>query len=691
MSALVMTLLLLAGWGFFAWTVRRRWRLMRIGRPLGRGDRVADRLKLTLQFAIGQARMPRYQWSGLAHILVFGGFMVLLLRSLILWGRGYDADFNMGWFGPDQPLGMIYAVLKDTFVLLVLAGTFIFVYYRAVRKLPRLTLNREGLVILGIIAAMMAADLLYDGARMARPDQPAHGVEYAGFLLSKGLHGLPPATLRLMEHAGFWTHSALVLIFLNLLPYSKHFHIITAIPNVFAMDLSPRGRLAPIEDMEGKIEREETLGIATLADLSWKGILDLYTCTECGRCSDVCPATRSGKLLSPKHLAVDLRDQLYARQNEVMTAGGHGDSPVHTQAVVGGTGIKPEVLWACTTCRACEEECPVFITYVDKIVDLRRNLVMERAEFPEALQNAFRGLETSGNPWSYPADDRLQWTAGLDIPLVSDKPDAAVLFWVGCAPAFDARARAVTIATARLMQHAGIDFAILGMEETCTGDPARRAGNEFLFQMLAAQNCTVLNGYSVKKIVTTCPHCFNTLRNEYPDFGGHFEVVHHTAFLCDLVRAGALAPRHAVRARVTYHDSCYLGRYNNDYDSPRALLAAIPGVELVEPEMTRDRGMCCGAGGAQMFKEEESGDTRVNALRTGQLLEVLHPGPSTRVVSSACPFCMRMLTDGIAAADREDVQQLDVAEVLCRSVLGSDGLDPARRRPGAGRLSENGA
>jgi Fe-S oxidoreductase len=670
MSWLGMTLLLVSTLGLFAWTARRRWRLLQVGGAESRWNALGQRVGLTLRYAIGQLRMYRYRGSGIAHIIVFAGFGALLLRSVVLWGRGYNEDFDLLLFGPTQPLGMIYAVVKDTFALLVMLGVAIFFYYRVIKKIPRLTRSSEGVIILFIIWIMMAADILYDGARMALRDD-FHAVEYAGAAVGHLLVYLQcsPGVLRVLEHVGFWTHSSLVLIFLNLLPYSKHFHVITAIPNVFTMSLQPRGRLAPIEDMEGRIEREEPLGVATIDHYSWKGLLDLYTCTECGRCSDVCPATRTGKLLSPKEFTVQLRDHLYTRQDEAM--GLNGDAALEPRPVVVEDIIKPEVLWACTTCRACEEECPVFITYVDKIVDLRRNLVMEQAEFPDELQNAFRGLETSGNPWSYPAEDRLQWTAGLDIPLISDQPDAEVLFWVGCAPAFDARARNVTIATAKLLKHAGVNFAILGPEETCTGDPARRAGNEFLFQMMAEQNCEMLNEYEIKKILTTCPHCFNTLLNEYPDFGGRFEVRHHTDYLFDLVRAGRLQPSHAVEATITYHDSCYLGRYNDIYDSPREILKRIPGVTLREPEATRDRGMCCGAGGAQMFKEEEAGDVRVNEERTGQLLKVLN-NPSSdcaSVVSSACPFCMRMLTDGLSGAEREDVQQLDVAEVLYRAVI----------------------
>ncbi len=331
--------------------------------------------------------------------------------------------------------------------------------------------------------------------------------------------------------------------------------------------------------------------------------------------------------------------------------------------------IDPEVLWACTTCRACEQECPVCITYVDKIVDMRRYLAQERGEFPTELQTVFRSLESSANPWGFPAEDRAKWAEGMDVKTIAENPGAEVLFWVVCAPSFDERAKKVTRATAKLMQQAGVDFAILGPEEQCTGDPARRAGNEYLFQMMAAANVEVLNGYGADKktIVTSCPHCFNTLANEYGDFGGKYNVVHHSVFLADLVRRGRLKPTKAIEKKVAFHDSCYLGRYNEVYDEPRDALRSIPGLTVLEPEQTRDRGMCCGAGGAQMFKEEEPGTERVNDVRTRQLLDT-----NPDAVSSACPFCMRMLTDGIAGSDRQEVEQLDIAELLLASVDGNE-------------------
>ncbi len=666
-----MALLLLAGWGLFAAQAARRWRLMTIGPGEHRLDPVGERLRRTWEYAFAQKRMRRYWWAGIAHQLIFLGFVVLLLRTLILWGRGFDEYFDFWIFGENQPLGKVYSLLKDIFAILVLAGTAVFFYYRLVLKPERISKGFEGVLILIIIATMMLADIMYDGASMALEahDEAGsvlfHTYEPAGSIVGMGVGGLSDGTLEFLQHLGFWTHSSLVLIFLNLLPISKHFHVITAIPNVFTQSLAPRGRLPNLPDIEGKLEREETLGLKRIEQLSWKAVLDLYTCTECGRCTDQCPAANTGKLLSPKQLTLDLRDFLYKNEKALVAIKGNGNGalPELVPEV-----IKPEVLWACTTCGACETECPVFITYVDKIVEMRRHLVMEKSEFPGELQNAFRGMETNSNPWNFPSSDRAGWAADLNVPRMSEKPDAAVLFWVGCSASFDDRARKIARATAQLLKAAGVDFAILAEEEQCTGDPARRAGNEFLFQMLAQANVETLNRYQPKTIVTSCPHCFNTLLNEYPDFGGKFNVVHHSTYLSKLVAEGKLKPKNRVDAKVAYHDSCYLGRYNEVYEPPRDMLRSIPGLTVLEPRETRDRGMCCGAGGAQMFKEEEHArpgatDERVNLRRTDQLLET-----KPDMVASACPFCQRMLIDGLAGRQRAEVQQYDVAELLWKAV-----------------------
>ncbi len=679
MSPTFMALLLLAGCGCFAYSAKKRWNLMMIGAKETRSGNIGQRLARTVLFAFGQWRMKRYPLAGFAHIMIFAGFAILLQRTMILWGRGFDESFNLWLLSTDTMMGKIYSIQKDFFVVLVILGTLVFFYLRVIKRLGRMTLGTEGLVILGIILVMMVADLFYDGALLALTAKASDTdsvhiawYEPVGSMVGIFIQGLSENVLTTIKHLGFWIHASLVLIFLNLLPYSKHFHVITAIPNIYLQDLHSPGRLPPIVDIDGKLEREETLGIKRINQFSWKSIMDFYTCTECGRCTDQCPAAKTGKKLSPKHFTLDLRNFLYKHETDLVAAKAKtngadtddGETPEYNKDLIDGV-IDPEVLWACTSCRACETECPVFITYVDKIIDMRRYLVQERGEFPNELQTAFRGLESSANPWGFPAEDRDNWASDLNIKKLAEHPEVPVLLWVGCAPAFDERAKKVTRATAKLMKQAGVDFAILGNEEQCTGDPARRAGNEYLFQMFATANVEVLNGYEAgkKKIVATCPHCFNTLLNEYPDFGGKFDVVHHTTFLANLVKDGKLKPVKNIDKKVAYHDSCYLGRHNEVYDPPREVLNSIPGLTVLEPKETRDRGMCCGAGGAQMFKEEEPGDERVNEVRTQQLLDT-----KPDCVSSACPFCMRMLTDGLATKDREDVEQLDIAEMLLESV-----------------------
>ncbi|WP_242515799.1 (Fe-S)-binding protein [Sorangium cellulosum] len=770
-----MLTLLVGLFAAFAWSANRRWQLLKVGRGENRLDRIGERLKGTWEYAFRQRKMKYYPLAGLAHKLIFLGFLVLLLRTLILWGRGFDPSFDLWILGHEPvrlpglgavPLGGIYEFLKDVMATLVVLGALVFIYYRAIRRERRMTLSVEGLIILGIILTMMVADMLYDGAALALhhewstmscgPDDaklceriatvtaPFAGVPAdpaalrwhlfpspAGSLFGVLLAGVSPGALVVLAHVGFWTHVTLVLVFLNLLPHSKHFHIITAIPNVFARNIDPRGRLplvAPSAEAIGEMvmkaaeepDKAEPVGIARIEDVTWKAILDFYTCTECGRCSDNCPAHKTGKILSPKQLTLDLRDHLYGREGEFLNrpggprgvadggqaqANGHDGDPGQGAAAQDGSGhaeasaenpapaaeaaykpvdlvpnvIHPDVLWACTTCRACEEQCPVMISYVDKIVSMRRNLVLVKGEFPAELGNPFQAMEVNGNPWNLARIDRGNWAEGLGVPTMAENPQAPVLYWVGCAASYDDRAKKIARSTARLLKAAGVDFAILGQEETCTGDPARRAGNEYLFAMLAEQNAATLNGYKeqggIRKIVTTCPHCFNTLANEYPDFGAKFEVVHHTDFLLGLVAEKKLVPRERVEGKVVFHDSCYLGRYNDVYEQPRDILKRIPGVELVEAEgWNRQKGLCCGAGGAQMWMEEQNKD-RVNVKRTLQLLQT-----EAKTIATACPFCQTMITDGLKDQSKEEsIRQLDVVELLEESC----GLD----RPAAGRTA----
>ena len=702
MNPFVTFALIFCNLGFFAWTAARRFGALTSAKREPRfsieGEALSDRIRDTFIYAFGQKKMPYYPLAGIAHMAIFFGFLVVQLNTAKILARGFVEDFDLfGLLSVTNPIGAAYNATKDIFGLMVLFGCAVFVYYRLFNKQKRMTLSVEGLVILGMISSMMLADMLYDGASMAiRSHATGEALHYSlvepsgslvGLILG-GL-GLSDAALTVLRHMGFWTHATVPLVFLNILPYSKHFHIITSIPNVFARNPQPN-KLPTITDLEGKVEREEPIGFVNVTDLSWKDVLDLYTCTECGRCSDNCPAYTTDKKLSPKHVTLALRDHLFASEAQILYRGTssepkpeelgemqreemhHAEPPKDAYFVPNRVSelipnvMDPEVVWACTTCRACEEQCPVMISYVDKFVQMRRNLVLMKNEFPAELMKPFNGIETNGNPWNMSSMDRANWADGLDAPLIADKKDADVLYWVGCAASYDDRAKKIARATVQLLQHAGVNFAILGTEETCTGDPARRAGNEFLFQMMAQNNVALLDGYEVqkKKIVTTCPHCLNTLLNEYPDFGGHYDVVHHSTFLNDLVAQGKLVPKKSHDGQVVFHDSCYLGRYNDVYDAPRNVLKSIPGVKLTEVNYwNRNKGLCCGAGGAQMFMEEQN-EKRVNVKRTLQLLDT-----GAKTIASGCPFCMTMLTDGLKAQEKEDsIQQLDIAELLARSV-----------------------
>ena len=744
MNPVAMALIIVTLNAVFAVSAWRRFNLARVGKPTweSRLTEIPKRLGLVWTFAFYQKKMRYYLAAGLAHQFIFLGFVVLLLRTLVLWGRGFSPTFNLFVLGWEPvlgvPLGAAYGFFKDVFASLVLLGVAVFVYFRVVRPQKRMTLGVEGLVILGIISTMMLADMMYDGASLVlahrfasecsaevqafpcsamttliAPLAPVgpnevlswHFAEPAGSLFSLILSGVGSSVLVVLAHIGFWTHSTLVLIFLNLLPYTKHFHILTAIPNVFLGDTTPRGRLRPLapttEALMAAVEKategddllSARIGYARIEHFTWKDVLDFYTCTECGRCSDNCPAFTTGKVLSPKQFTLDLRNHLYGRQEEFLAIGPAAvhaavppapSEPKDEAAAAASTEkaeparvykpldlvpnvIHEDVLWGCTTCRACEEQCPVNITYVDKIVQMRRNLVVIKGEFPSQLGKPFEGMESNGNPWNLARVDRASWSEGLGVRSCAEKPDAEVLFWVGCAASYDDRAKKIARSTAQLLLAAGVDFAILAEEETCTGDPARRAGNEYLYSMLAETNVATLNGYKeqggVKKIITTCPHCFNTLKNEYPDFGAKFEVVHHTDYMLELVALKKLKPTKPVKAKVVYHDSCYLGRYNDIYESPRTILQGIPGVELVEAEgVNKKKGLCCGAGGAQMFMEEQN-NNRVNVKRTLQLIDT-----GAQTLATACPFCMTMVRDGIKSQSREEeIRNLDVVELLAIS------------------------
>ncbi|HLF15341.1 MAG TPA: (Fe-S)-binding protein [Bacteroidota bacterium] len=657
---------------FFAVNVRRLAVYLRIGKRDMRTDRPAERIRNVLTVAFGQTKLLREPLAGTLHFFIFWGFVILLSAILETIGEGIAPGFSLLFLGPLYPP---LAFLQDFIGMMVVFSVCFGLLRRYVKTPARLDVEGhsrfEATLILLWILSIILSMFGQNGSSIAGGGQIANHARFVSTALAPLFDGGPSGNAGGWFMFFWWAHILLVLGFLNYLPYSKHLHILTSVPNVFFAKLGRRGTL---KNLNLQDETAVRFGAADVEDLTWKQLLDGYTCTECGRCTAACPAATTGKPLSPKKIIMDIRKRLVEKAPVLLAAGGKqtvtvGGTPAPRpdagRQLVDGY-ITEDELWACTTCMACVQECPVQIEHVDAIVDMRRFLVLNESRFPKEMQATFQNLERNFTPWGFSHSARADWAEGMDIPRMSGShgtdPDR-ILFWVGCAGAYDARYTKATRAFARLMQIAGVDFAILGAEEKCTGDPARRAGNEYLAQMLMAENIRAMNGHGVKKIVTTCPHCFNILLNEYPQLGGRYEVVHHAEFLLGLIDSGRLRLTRAQRSKITYHDSCYLGRYNEVYDEPRRVLSSVPGVELAEMPRSRDRGFCCGAGGARMFMEEKTGK-RVNVERTEEALR-LEPD----VIGTACPFCMTMMTDGVKDKDAAGrVRVKDIAEIILEAV-----------------------
>jgi Fe-S oxidoreductase/nitrate reductase gamma subunit len=648
----IMTLI---GVGGVVFSLSRRFQVLRLGAEDDRFDRLGERLKRVLVYAIGQKKMFNDPFAGVYHLLIFYGFLVVGLRTVTMVLEGLLA----GWELPllHTSFGHVYLYSKDIFELFVLVGIGLAVWRRLVQKPARIVQSFGAWLVLFLIGALMVTDLLSEAARIAA------GMEASYLPVSSALAGLFDGLSASAQQATYsvlwWVHLLVLYYFANELPYSKHFHVYTSVFNVFFARLEAPGKL-PSMDLEN-VDEDTRFGVATVTDFTWKQMLDLYTCTECGRCRELCPTTLTNKPLQPVLYTKTVRDQLYKEQKTLLSD--PGTKGVKSEQELVGDVIDPEVLWACTTCRWCEHACPLDISYVDKIVAQRQNLVLERAEFPEEAQGAFRGMEVNGNPWQLAPETRADWAEGLDVPLAGQAGgDFEYLFWVGCAGSFDDNGKKVSVALTKVLKAAGVKFAILGPEEMCTCDAARRLGNEYLFQTVAMQNVETLNGYEVRKIVTNCPHCLNTLKNEYPDFEGAFEVVHGTELVAELVRAGKVRLSNAVNIDLAYHDPCYLGRTSGEFAAPRFLLNAVPGVKVREAELSREKAMCCGAGGGRMWLEENLGE-RINQARYSQLKE-----SGTCDVGVACPFCFSMLNDAQAELGDEEAKTVDVIEVVAKSI-----------------------
>ena len=652
--AIALAAVLLASGALFGRRAVLLYRLIRMGQPVARFDDVAGRVRAEAVVVVGQSKLLQVLVPGLMHAAIFWGFMVLLPTILIAMIGAVDPHATLPWLGSQG----WYALMVDVFAVLVLAGVVTAFVIRKWQKPRRFSGSHlgEADLILALIAAIIFSLLLWHASQIALGlnDYPASWAPVSG-LLAGALH---QSWTPVLERVAVWAHVLIILAFLVYLPYSKHLHIFLAAVNVFFGRTRARGRLEPIQfEKAGMAEEDVRFGTATVKDMTWKQVVDTMSCTECGRCQDVCPAYATGKALSPKLLIMALRDQALAEGPKILAARDKGETYNPPRLVP--NAVTDDVVWDCVTCGACQRECPVGIEHIDHIVDLRRNLVMVESRFPAEAAPMLRDVDRSSNPWGKPQADRTHWAEGLGIHVLQpgeEPPD--ILFWVGCAPAYDERARQGAVSTAKLMKAAGVDFAILGPRESCTGDPARRMGDEYTFQRLAKENVGTLNSSRVKRIVTTCPHCFNTLSNEYPDFGGSYEVVHHTVFLAELMREGKIKPLAGDRS-ITYHDSCYLARHNDVMAEPRELVAAVG--RPVEMARSGKRTFCCGAGGARMWMEESRG----SPINQERVREAVATGAQTLAV--ACPFCTVMLDDGVRETGAK-LQVIDLATLLSEAV-----------------------
>ncbi len=665
-NALVVAVLLYGLWS--------RWRIWKQGAAGSTGASLWHHLKMLFVVSVFQRKVVRRRLAGAMHVLMYTGFIALGIGTvLVALNMDILSHFSIDILR-DNPY-LVFEFALDFMGLAFMVGLGI-VFWRRLASRPKyLKHERKDLYLPGILLLLLVQGFVLEGIRLAVLQPAWQEWSFVGYAVSLVFRavGVNEGLVTVAVGPGFvtitavpalawaygilwWFHAGTTFYFAASLPWTKASHFIFSPANTYFERAVPYGRLDKpfdVDDLMKPDAPQPMLGTATTKALPWFDRLQLDACTICGRCTSVCPAWSTGKSLDPMRVILDLRDAM------VMESKGKPlGEPLPEY-------VGYDELWACTTCMACMQECPVSIRHVPFIVDLRRNLTLELGRIPEEAQGMLRNIETNYNPWGVAWDQRARWAEGLGVKTMAEAAAAGeavdVLYWVGCAASFDDRNRKVAQSFARLLQRAGVRFAILGTEEKCTGDPARRLGNEYLAQTMIKANVETLNRYAVKTIVTACPHCFNAIKHEYPDFGGRYEVVHHSVFLDGLLKAGKLTPTKEVQEFLTFHDACYLGRYNKVYDEPRDVLMRIPGVKTVEMKMCRDKGFCCGAGGARMWMEEKVGE-KVNHRRLTHVEET-----GAKAVASACPYCLIMFDDAAKTKDREDIVRYDIAELLERS------------------------
>jgi len=656
--------------GIFIYALYRRIRLWQIGQPDDKLHNLGRRVRAFLAYAVfhlllhgkffgvSRGRRLRELYPGIIHFFIFAGCLVLFIGTVLVSASYYIYDFLKG----DVYLGV--SLVLDIFGLLLIIGIIMALYRRYIQRPERLDNRLEDLIALLLLLALAVSGFIVEGLRIAATELKT-SPEWAawspgGYVLALAFRGLEQSSLRLWHEITWWLHAVLALgaIVYVSLTWNRLWHIIISPINVFFRNLGPKGDLVPID-----LEATETFGVDRIQNFTWKHLLDLDACTRCGRCQDSCPAYLSGKPLSPKKVIQDLRGHLLERATALRRKKTEAAAPDESSQAMIGEVIGQGEIWNCTTCYACQEVCPVYVEPMVKLIEMRRSLVMERAAIPETGEGALKCLEARGHPWRGTTMSRTDWAEGLQIKTLADDSDVDVLFWVGCTEALEERSARVARAIARILKTAGVNFGILGAEEICCGDPARRLGNEYLFQTQTQQNIELLKNYGIKRIVTGCPHCYNTLKHEYPQFGGDFAVVHHTEFIYNLIRQGKLPGIKATTGLTTYHDSCYLGRYNGIFEAPRQVLHCL-GVKLVEMERNMEYGFCCGAGGGHLWLEEQKMGERINEMRTEQALST-----KAGVIATACPYCLQMFADGIQTKQaQESVRAMDIAELVAQAL-----------------------
>jgi Fe-S oxidoreductase/nitrate reductase gamma subunit len=630
----------------FGYGLVRRARLWKLGRPEDRSGHISARIWGVVKNAVVQLSVIRERVPGSMHVAIYSGLVIMTIGTfLVLLQADFSIQILFGQFY------LWYSLVLDLFGVLFILGLLFAVFRRTVLRPARLNVIWDDAVILPLLILIAVTGFLLEGTRIAATKPAWAAWSPVGQAIARWFS---PESARQFHRILWWVHMVISMVGIAYVPYSKLFHVLISPVNMYFKSFNPRGALSPID-----IDNSETFGVTDIHEFTWKQLLDLDACTQCGRCQDQCPAFNSDKPLSPKKIILDLQKQMVRRGPELIKS--QKSAETELRPIVGEAVLASEI-WACTTCMACQEHCPVEIEHIQKIVDMRRSQVLMESQFPQELNLAFKGLETNANPWNMAATSRGDWMEGLDVPLADENTDVEYLWFVGCSGAFDDNAKATSRAMVKILNQAGVSYAVLGADEQCCGDPARRSGNEYVFQMLAATNIEMFKTIRFKKMLTACPHCYHVIRNEYPQFDGCFDIVHHTELIVQLIQEGRLSIPQNGNLDAAYHDSCYLGRYQGQYDNPRKIMRAVNGGQLKELKRHHAASFCCGGGGASFFMEESG--KRINHLRLQEAVDA-----NIKTLGVACPFCMTMLLDAAKDKEQEDkIQIKDVAQLVAEKL-----------------------